>query len=46
MVGPVPETAQDDKEDTIYFVMFGHVCGSKFSNLARSWSIEMVEPVA
>ena len=26
--------------------MFGHVCVSKFSNLVRSWPIEMVQPVA
>ncbi len=45
MVGPVPETGQEGKQDTIYFVMFGLVYRYKSSNFAESWPIEMVGSV-
>ena len=45
MVGPVPETGQEDKQDTIYFVMFGLVYRYKSTNFAESWPIEMVGSV-
>jgi hypothetical protein len=45
MVGPVPETVQDSKQDAICYAIFVFVCTSKFTNIAESWPIEMVEPV-
>ncbi len=42
LVGPVPETVQDSKQDATCFVM---LCLSKFGNFAESWLIEMAGPV-
>jgi hypothetical protein len=44
LVGPVSETVNDSKQDTVYVVMFGLVYISKFGNFAESQPFEMVRP--
>ena len=46
MVEPVAETTLNGKCDAMCCVVFGYVCGSRFSNLSKSQPIEMLEPVA
>ncbi len=44
MVGPVPKTVQDGKQDTLCGIVFDLVCESKFGNFAESWLIEIIGP--
>ncbi len=41
MVGPVLETIQDNKQDTICFAKFDPVCMSKFGTCAASWCYDV-----